>query len=284
MMPRFLDRLIGRLHALRFNRPSFVNLGRYSVTINRDGRMIFLMSEDLSLTPTLALTGVWEKRVVSVLRRLLRPGDLVVEGGANIGCHTLVMAKAIGPSGRLYAFEPLPDLFPLLQLNLRSTSRKHYAEVELRNLALLDHEGPIEMLLDPLFLGSGHLAIPHASHNYSRRISAQSTTIDAALTEEGTRPVSLIRLDIEGSEILALRGAEETIRRSPALKIVMEWSPIMLRSRGDPMEGVAWLSSLGFRFWRIEPSAWRSHRLEPVPGEALPTLSHGEIVASRDDL
>ncbi len=196
---------------MRFNRPSFVNLGRYSVTINRDGRMIFLMSEDLSLTPSLALTGVWEVRVVSVLRRLLRPGDLVVEGGANIGCHTLVMAKAIGPSGRLYAFEPLPDLFPLLQLNLGSTGRKHYAEVELRNLALLDHEGPIEMLLDPLFLGSGHLAIPHASHNYSRRISAQSTTIDAALTEEGTRPVSLIRLDIEGSEILALRGAEETI-------------------------------------------------------------------------
>jgi len=283
MMHHLLDKWIRRLHASRFNRPSFVNLGRYSVTINRDGRVVFMMSEDLSLTPSLALNGVWEEHVVGVLRRLLRPGDLVVEGGSNIGCHTLVMAEAIGPTGRLYAFEPLPDLFSLLQLNLGFMSRMHCAEVNLRNLALLDNEGPIEMLLDPLFFGSGHLAIPHASPNYSRRISAQSTTIDAALTREGTRPVSLIRLDIEGSEILALRGAEGAIRRSPALKIVMEWSPIMLRARSDPMEGAAWLSSLGFRFWRIEPSAKRSHRLEPVPSEALPTLSHGEIVASRDD-
>jgi FkbM family methyltransferase len=283
MMPRFLSSLRRRLKAWRFTRPRFVNLGRYSVAINRDGRMIFMMTEDLSLTPSLALYGVWEQRVVSALHRLLRPGDLVVEGGANIGCHTLVMAEAIGPSGRLYAFEPLPDLFPLLELNLRLTNSKRYAQVELRNLALLDHEGPIEMLLDPLFFGSGHLAIPNASHRYSRRISAQSTTIDAALIEEGARPVSLIRLDIEGSEILALRGAEETIRRSPSLKIVMEWSPIMLRSRSNPVEGAAWLSSLGFRFWSIERSAWRSHSLQPVSGEALPRLPHGEIIASRHD-
>jgi FkbM family methyltransferase len=283
MMPRFFPRLIRRLNALRLTRPSFVNLGRYSVVINRDGRMIFTMSDDLSLTPRLAVYGEWEGRVVGVLRRLLRPGDLVVEGGANIGCHTLVIAEAIGPTGRLYAFEPLPDLLPLLEINLSHLNREYSAEVKVRNLALLDHEGPIEMLLDPLFLGSGHLGIPHASHRYSRRVSAQATTIDVALAEEGTRPVSLIRLDIEGSEILALRGAEETIRRSPALRIVMEWLPIMLRPRSDPMEGVAWLSSRGFRFWRIKSSAWRSHRLEPVPSEALPTLPHCEIVASRDD-
>lgn len=285
MMPRFLDIFIRRLGALRYKRPILIPLGRYSATIDREGNIIFLMADDLLITPNLAVQGYWEKHVAGALRRLLRPGDLVVEGGANIGCHTLVMAEAIGPTGLLYVFEPLPDLIPLLELTLIYQKKRfeRLASIEIRNLALLDHEGPIEILLEPEVYGGAHVAVPHTSDRYSRRLPARATTIDAALRDEGTRPVSLIRLDIEGSEILALRGAEETLRRSPALKIVMEWSPIMLRSRSDPMEGAAWLSSLGFRFWRIEGALWRGHSLHPVTSDALPDLPHGEILASRDD-
>jgi FkbM family methyltransferase len=280
MLADRLGRLLRRLRARRLARPAYVALGRYGAAVTRDGHRIHLLADDLSLTPTVALTGVWEPHVASLLRRLLRPGMLVAEGGANVGCHTLVMAEAIGPAGRLHAFEPVPDFPPLLERTL--AANRLAARVVLHERALLDRVRPIELLLDPTMLGSGHLAMVHASTRYSRRVAAQATTLDAALAAEGDRPLDLLRLDIEGSEALALHGAEATIRRSPRLRIVMEWSPPMLAARCDPAAEAAWLAGLGFRFWRIGRHGWRGHALHPVPAASLADLPHGELLASRD--
>jgi FkbM family methyltransferase len=279
-----IRRGIRRLNAAYLVRPSYIPLGRYAAVVTRDGHRLHLVAEDLSVTPTLALTGQWEPRVASLLRRLLRPGDRVVEGGANVGAHTIPMADRIGPRGRIDAFEPLPDFHPLLE---RSLGVNRVADrVVLHQAALLDRAGPVEILLDPVMLGSGHLAMEHVSARYSRRVAAQATTLDAALADDGGRPVDLIRLDVEGTEMLALRGAEGVIRRSPRLSIVMEWSPEMLRSRGDPAAEAAWLAGFGFRFWRVMgrhwSTPWRGHALVPVAVEALAGLPHGEVLARRE--
>lgn len=281
MLADRLGHLLRRLRARRLARPAYVPLGRHAVAVTRDGHRIHLLADDLSVTPTMALTGAWEPHVASLLRRLLRPGMLVAEGGANVGCHTLVMAEALGARGRLHAFEPLPDFRPLLEQTL--VANRLADRVVLHEAALLDRVRPIELLLDPTMLGSGHLAMVHASDRYSRRVAAQATTLDVALAAQGDRPLDLIRLDIEGSEALALRGAEATIRRSPRLRIVMEWSPPMLAARCDPAEAAAWLAGLGFRFWRIGRHGWRGHALHPVPAASLAALPHGEILASRAD-
>jgi FkbM family methyltransferase len=283
MLRRLHHRLNRRLRGLFRSRPAFVPLGRFAVAVARDGRIFHLVADDLSITATIALHGHWEPQVAGLLRHLLRPGQHVVEAGANIGYHTVGMAAAIGHQGRLDSFEPVPELRRLIELNVMTNGVAN--RVRLHPQALLDRIGPVTLLQDPIMAGSAHLAIAHADGRYSRRIDAAATTLDAVLAGDGGRPVDLIRLDVEGAEMLALRGAQETLRRSPGVRLVFEWSPIMLAARCDPAAEAAWLAVQGFRFWRVEHAAtpWRRFALLPVSAADLPQLPHGEVLASRGE-
>ncbi len=89
---------------------------------------------------------------------------------------------------------------------------------------------------------------------------------------------SILRMDAEGSEPLVLKGAEALMRRSPQLRIVMEFAPTMMATRVDVPTFVGWLESLGFRAWRIGPSGAPA----ALAMAALPSAPHCEIVLSRD--
>jgi len=279
MLPNRMLRLLRRLDTMRPGRAAFVAHGRHATVVTARGHRLLVLAEDLSVTPDLALTGRWEPQVAALLRRLLRPGNRVLEGGANVGAHTIPMADWIGPTGRLDAFEPVPDFRPLLERNLAYNNVA--AQVTLHEACLLDREGAVELSQDPLHAGSAHLAFAGSPSHYGRRIPARAITLDAALAATGGPPPDLIRLDIEGAEMLALRGGEAALRAAPHLSIVMEWSPAMLAARCDPAAEAAWLAGLGFRFWRIRFALWRGYRLEEVSAADMAGLPHGEVLARR---
>jgi FkbM family methyltransferase len=247
--------------------------GHRAVARTHRGHKIFLDTRDIGMTPHLALDGSWEPEVEAVLVRLLRPGQQVAEVGANMGYHTLAVAEAIGPDGRLHSFEANPEVLPLLRATLAVNGLTR--RVILHPEAALDAAGTVEFSSDPDHIGSGHLAFPGEAGNYSRKVTVPAVTLDAALAD--APPLDLLRMDAEGSEPQVLRGAEALLRRSPRLRIVTEWSPRMMAPRCDLGALVAWLGELGFRFWSITPTA----RLEAVTAEALPRLPHGEIVVAR---
>ena len=91
-------------------------------------------------------------------------------------------------------------------------------------------------------------------------------------------PVDLLRMDAEGSEPLVLKGAEELLRRSPRMRIMMEFSPIMMGARVDVPAFTGWLATFGFKAWRVTPSG----ALAKVAMADLPKAPHCEIVLSRD--
>ena len=291
MLPDAIRRAALRLDARLRPRPAYLPLSpHHAVAVTDRGFRLLVRADDLSLTPALALHGRWEGGVAALLRALLRPGDRVAEGGANVGYHTLGMAERIGPEGRLDAFEPVPDFLPMLEWSL--AENRLAGRVRLHDAALLDRAGPIEILQDPQFQGSGHLAIPHASPRYARRIAARATTLDAALAgpDGAVPPLDLLRLDVEGAEIMALRGAERVLRASPRLRILMEWSPVMLRAYGDPAGGAAWLAEThGFRAWRVLPRRRpglpfaRRFALSPVAPAEMAGLPHGEVLLARGE-
>ena len=103
-------------------------------------------------------------------------------------------------------------------------------------------------------------------------------TLDAVLADR-VHNVDLLRMDIEGSEPLALRGAETLIRRSPKIKIITEWSVGMMSSRTDIQAFVAWLVELGFGFWLIEPGAGLTN-MDP---SALFELPQRDLLLARDN-
>ncbi|MGG5887769.1 FkbM family methyltransferase [Falsiroseomonas sp. HC035] len=269
------DKLLSLLRARPRVRGGWYYLGNgVGLALTHFGRKIFLPASDDGMTPDIILRGQWEPHVEAVLRRYLKPGMRVAEVGANIGFHTLVMAEAVGPTGHIDTFEPYPKVLPLLRRTL--AANQFHRRVTLHEVAILDQAGEVRFAADPTQAGSAHLAIPVAAANYTEGFATPALRLDDALAD--LPALDLLRMDVEGTEGLALRGATALIARSPRLVVVMEWSPIMLAPRGDVAELSAWITGLGFRARRIE----RNGQLTPVSPSALSELDHCDLVLERN--
>jgi FkbM family methyltransferase len=238
-----------------------------------DGHLLYVDPQDQSVSAHLIARGAWEFWVEQAVRALVREGDRVVEVGANVGYFTIIMARLVGPAGRITSFEANPHLAELVRRSLLLNGYAGWTDV--RAEAAADICGEIEFFTSPEMNGGGHIGLLHEGEVTGRTpIRAPAVTLDSALADG---PVHLLRMDAEGAEPLVLAGARELIARSPDLRLCMEWDVMQMGSRKDPGATVALLSDAGFRFWRIETSG----RLEEVAAGALPGLPHSDLVVSR---
>ena len=250
-----------RLRAALTPRPAYVYMGGYGIATTWRGDRILLPAGDIGLPPYLATHGRWEPPVERLLDRLVRPGDTVVEAGANVGYHTLGLGRAVGPRGRLHAFEANPRLAPLLARTVEMAGLA--GRVTLHACAVADRTGAVSFSVDPAWSAGGHLSWEGTGPAYSQTVEAPATRLDDALAELAS--VDLLRMDIEGSEGLALSGAQALVARSPRLKIVTEWDAGALAVRSDLGETVRRVAGWGFRARVIE----RRGGLTPVALDAL---------------
>ena len=158
---------------------------------------------DYSVGRCIDLYGEWCEREVQILLSVLGPGDVVLDVGANIGTHTVPLAKAVsGQGGMVHAFEPHHFSFQLLCANLalnRLINAKHYqravgqvaSEVKVPVLPPWETQNFAGLRLDPNATGE----------------SVEQITIDSLSLER----CSLIKVDVEGMEIDVLTGAKETV-------------------------------------------------------------------------
>jgi FkbM family methyltransferase len=263
----------------RVFRSTSVFLGDRVLTSTHRGDALYLVPLDLDLTPSIIRNGEWEPHVEHAIISSLRPGDIAVDIGANVGYHTLAMAAAVGARGQIHAFEANPDLMRLLKATIAVNGLDW---VWFYEAAALDRPGAVKLASAPGHFGSGHIIAdtspPDAEVAYSIRVDVPAVTLDGALVDRVPK-VDLIRMDIEGSEPLALRGAETLIRRSPKIKIITEWSVGMMSSRAELRAFVAWLVELGFGFWLIEPGGGLTN-MDP---SALFELPHRDLLLARDN-
>jgi len=172
-----------------------------------------------------------------VFKNFVTPGTIVVDLGAALGYYTLLAIRGTGPTGHVYAFEPHPESFRLLRLN---TARANSTNVTLINAAVTDKEGTIPLYLstsNPLAhsLGSGR-----TSNNY---INVRTISLDRYM--KNTK-VDVVKMNIEGSELLALKGMRNIIEQNPNLKMIVELDPKALRGMAtSPQE---YLDALSYYF------------------------------------
>ena len=245
-----------------------------AVIATRAGMPLFLDTRDRSLTPHLALMGCWEPDIERALVRLLKRGQRIIEVGANMGYHTLTMGRAVGRTGKIDAFEPNPRLFKLLTDSIFINGYQDI--VTTHQSAALDQAGPVKFQFHPRYVGGGNVVVPGYEDSTNLHFDVQGVRLDDVLGAEP--PIDLVRMDAEGSEPLVLQGAEELMRRSPRMRIMMEFSAVMMRTRVDVPAFVAWLATFGFKAWRVVPPG----SLASVAMADLPAQTHCEIVLSRD--
>lgn len=208
------------------------------------------------------LTNRHEVETITHMDKLAAPGMIMLDIGAHVGYYSRRYAKILGANGRIFAFEPHPRTFAALQHNVR-----RLPQVTAVQLALAEQEGTAE-LHDYLMMsasGSLHydetLAAMQKSQTHDtdiaprigRTFAAQTftvrtTPVDDFLAQQSIKRVDLVKMDIEGAEIGALRGMKRTIASSPNLVLVMEYNPQALKAFGhDPVAALNEVRSYGFQ-------------------------------------
>jgi len=204
--------------------------------------------------------GVFERTTARALRRLLPPGGVALDIGANIGAHTLPMARQAGPHGRVIAVEPTSACTRLrdnLARNPDLVSRVTVCPVAI--LAPGEGRAPAYYAAWPV----RGAKLRHDVHGGVALNADGSTgmTLDALVQEQELARLDVIKIDIDGGEFAALRGARATLERwRPAL--VLELSAYALLEHGASLEGL--LALLAEARYRLLDEI----SFAPLPGDA----------------
>lgn len=186
------------------------------------------------------LEGNWENEEVGFVLDQLAPGDAMVDVGANVGVYALQAARAVGPEGRVYAFEPQADTFAMLSRSVRENGFED--RVVLHNLALGDRDGQATVWRH-------HSNNPGASFITSEPLqgAGNATRLMRLDSLEFDRPVKLLKMDIEGYEPLLVAGAADFLRRHRPV-IITEWYPRAMSQVGgsSPAQYFERLTELGY--------------------------------------
>jgi FkbM family methyltransferase len=179
--------------------------------------------------------GAFEPGTVRAYQRLLRPGQTVLDIGANVGSHTLHFARAVGPTGKVYAFEPTDYAFAKLNANV-TANPDLVARIVCCQVMLTEANG---REIPPLY-SSWPLVIEENLHvlHGGRLMStskARSMSLDSFIAEAGINHLDLIKIDIDGFECEMLRRARVTLERMRPI-LVMELSPHQLDENNSSIE------------------------------------------------
>jgi FkbM family methyltransferase len=199
---------------------------------------------DVYVGQALALYGEYCAEEAAFLARIVKPGNHVVEAGANIGAHTIALAKAVGSHGKVYAFEPQRACYSLLQAQI-ALNQTHQVRAY--------NEG-LGQSLERLWLPFIDYSKPNnfGGASLSRDQSQQGepidvTTLDSRLPDV---PVSLIKIDVEGMEEDVIRGGSNLIRKHRPFLYVENDRTEKSRSL------VALIMELGYRLWWHVPELY----------------------------
>lgn len=214
--------------------------GRVLHFTDGDGnRYVSLKNNFTSLA--VAVLGERDPNVMLFLRRWIRPGFVVCDVGANIGTYSLPLARLVGERGHVLAFEPNRSTRACLRQNLRQNLLHNVSVVP---AAAGPASGSARLVVTADNLGEVHLASPAQRGD----VTVDVATIDAEVERRGLRRVDFIKLDVEGFELAALRGATRTLAANPRLLIQTEIVPAHSARYGfSPADLTAFFATFGFR-------------------------------------
>ena len=164
------------------------------------GRFLcYVDSGDASVAPHLAMDGFWEAWNTVALARYVQPGWRVVDVGANHGYFTLLLASLVGPAGRVFAIEPNPRLFALLERTVRMNG--YDDRVTLLSCAAASCDATGELRVPSGFSGDGSVVL--RGERDGTRWPVERRRLDGII--DG--PVDFVKIDAEGADYDALEGA-----------------------------------------------------------------------------
>lgn len=176
---------------------------------------------------TFLMSG-FDGSIARIAKQLVSKGDVVVDVGAHVGLVTRPLARMVTRRGRVYAFEPDPSLFALLDRNVCGLP-----QVSISPLAIADRSQLACFHLHPTSGMSNSLT---NAWEGSRSVQVQCTSLDEWATDHDVRSIRLVKIDVEGAEALVIKGMDAIMRRNQNMYIVLEFCPTNLGSKDKEEE------------------------------------------------
>ncbi|HEY0231709.1 MAG TPA: FkbM family methyltransferase, partial [Dokdonella sp.] len=193
-----------------------VNEDEPAQVVAMDGYRVYVRASDAHVGLPLLAGHRYEPHVTAVLRERLRPGDVMLDVGANVGLLTLLGASLVGAQGRVIAVEPVARTRALLA---RSAQANRFEQIRIIAAAASDRVGAIELRTHP---ATSNSARPAAAGERLRDAQGSGVRVPTIVLDDALASLErldLVKLDIEGMEPLAVRGLQRTLAR---------WRPLLL--------------------------------------------------------
>jgi FkbM family methyltransferase len=225
-----------------------------------------LSEQTYSLLQTVAMSwdirsGSLTEPEIDLVTLATRAGETVIDVGANYGLYSYHAARAVGPTGKVYAFEPVPFTASTFR---RIAKVLRFDRVELFEKAVGEKAGTLTLRvpiseMGSIIAGTVHAAArdndrpgknQHARFEKSKEITCEVVALDDVLPD--AKNVSLLKCDIEGADYFAMKGARRLIEENHPT-IIIEINPWFLEGMGLKVEDlVSFLTERGYRLYRYE--------------------------------
>ena len=212
------------------------------------GNKLFLNKKGLALA--ISHYGTYEEVEAKIMEEKIKTGNIVVDIGANIGLHTLNMARIVGNTGQVFAFEPDPSNFKILGKNVKVNNYKNIIleqkavgdKHERTTLYQSDHPG-MHRIFPQTKQAKGQVKV--------ELISLDKYFIDSNLADR----INFIKIDVEGLEFSVLQGMKNILKNNKKIKILFEFMPKNIMEAGfTPIELLNYLISHNFKLYCIDES------------------------------
>ena len=203
--------------------------------------------------------GVAYEKELDLLEKFLNEGDTCIDVGANVGQWSYYMSKKVGSSGKVVAIEPMPVSNKVLNNVISKMKMKN---VTAYKIALGDKEGRVSMHVDKNKYGAKFLSTSHISNDVTSLESRSQTpikTLDGFVSSFNITNIRLIKCDIEGAELLFLKGGANVLKRDKPI-LICEIQELNTKQFGyAPKDIFTYLESLYYGAYK-----YRSGRLIPI--------------------
>lgn len=201
-----------------------------------------------------------EEKDFAVIEKLVKPGELVIDIGANYGVYMKFLAGLVGKDGLVVSVEPIPDTFAILSSNAKKLDLKN---VKLLNNAFSDRKEEMVMEIPTMEKGGENYYMAKIVDGGSttpglRKVTIKSVTLDSQFAS-ASRAISFIKCDVEGHELPCIRGAMESLGKwKPSWCVEVNTDPDEPAGQGQELfrifqgqgYGVYWFDGTRLKQWK----------------------------------
>jgi FkbM family methyltransferase len=194
----------------------------------------------------LSINGIYEPLETEIIKEKIQNGDVVIDIGANIGYFTLLLAKLVGTTGKVFAFEPEPSNFSLLNENIKLNK---YNNVITEQKGVADSNNVMKFFL----ANDRTMHSLHKSKYHHNEMMIDVVKLDDYFKDlDFITKIKFIKIDAEGSEFNVLKGMKEILKRNNTVKLLIEFIPEHLIKAGiDPKEVIEFLRKRNFEIFFV---------------------------------